>query len=89
MIKEHDCVVLTSDLPSEGLLSGDVGTVVHVHRNVVRVRGGVRHPHRKDDRCRHCTAIAVPADWPPRHQPRARGAGCLIESPRGGLCRTG
>jgi hypothetical protein len=34
MIKEHDCVVLTSDLPSEGLLSGDVGTVVHIHRNV-------------------------------------------------------
>ena len=25
MIKEHDCVVLTSDLPSAGLLSGDVG----------------------------------------------------------------
>jgi hypothetical protein len=34
MIKEHDCVVLTSDLPSEGLLSGDVTTVVHIHRNV-------------------------------------------------------
>jgi len=30
MIKEHDCVVLTSDLPGEGLLSGDVGTVVHI-----------------------------------------------------------
>jgi hypothetical protein len=34
MIKEHDCVVLTSELPSEGLLSGDVGTVVHIHGNV-------------------------------------------------------
>jgi hypothetical protein len=34
MIKEHDCVVLTSDLPSESLLSGDVGTVVHIHGNV-------------------------------------------------------
>lgn len=33
MIKEHDCVVLTSELPGEGLLSGDVGTVVHVHGN--------------------------------------------------------
>jgi Domain of unknown function (DUF4926) len=31
MIKEHDCVVLTSDLPRAGLLSGDVGTVVHIH----------------------------------------------------------
>jgi hypothetical protein len=33
MIKEHDCVVLTSKLPGEGLLSGDVGTVVHIHGN--------------------------------------------------------
>ena len=33
MIKEHDYVVLTSELLDEGLLSGDVGTVVHVHRN--------------------------------------------------------
>jgi hypothetical protein len=31
MIKENECVVLTSELASEGLLSGDVGTVVHVH----------------------------------------------------------
>ncbi len=31
MISEHDCVVLTSDLPAVGLKSGDVGTVVHVH----------------------------------------------------------
>lgn len=31
MIKEHDRVVLTSDLPNEKLESGDVGTVVHVH----------------------------------------------------------
>jgi hypothetical protein len=33
MIKEHDCVVLTSDLPAEGLQAGDVGTVFHIHRN--------------------------------------------------------
>ncbi|MFZ5875541.1 MAG: DUF4926 domain-containing protein [Nitrospirota bacterium] len=32
MIKEHDRIVLTSDLPNEGLKAGDVGTVVHVHR---------------------------------------------------------
>ncbi len=31
MINEHDCVVLTSDLPAAGLEAGDVGTVVHVH----------------------------------------------------------
>ena len=33
MIKEHDCIVLTQDLPDEGLQAGDVGTVVHVHRD--------------------------------------------------------
>jgi hypothetical protein len=30
MIKEHDCVALTSDIPAQGLQAGDVGTVVHV-----------------------------------------------------------
>jgi Domain of unknown function (DUF4926) len=34
-IKEHDCVVLTADLPNEGLKAGDVGTVVHIHGNHV------------------------------------------------------
>jgi hypothetical protein len=32
MIREHDCVVLTQDLPEEDLRAGDVGTVVHIHR---------------------------------------------------------
>ena len=32
-IKEHECVVLTEDVPSSGLLAGDVGTVVHIHGN--------------------------------------------------------
>lgn len=31
-IREHDLVVLTSDLPEENLEQGDVGTVVLVHR---------------------------------------------------------
>ena len=31
MINEHDCVVLTSDVPAAGLVAGDVGAVVHVH----------------------------------------------------------
>ena len=35
MIKEHDCVVLTSDIPADGLKSGDVGTVVHIHKDGV------------------------------------------------------
>ena len=32
MIREHDCVVLTEDLPEEGLQAGDIGTVVHIHQ---------------------------------------------------------
>lgn len=35
MIKEHDCIVLTQDIPDEGLEAGDVGTVVHIHREAV------------------------------------------------------
>jgi len=31
MIKEHDCVVLTKNLPKEKLEAGDIGTVVHIH----------------------------------------------------------
>jgi Domain of unknown function (DUF4926) len=31
MINEHDTIVLTKDVPDEGLTAGDVGTVVHVH----------------------------------------------------------
>jgi hypothetical protein len=31
-VKEHDCVVLTSDLPEEKLKAGDVGTVIHIHK---------------------------------------------------------
>ena len=31
-INEHDCAVLTADLPGEGLETGDVGTVIHIHK---------------------------------------------------------
>lgn len=34
-IKEHDCVVLTKNLPEENLEAGDVGTVVHIHKGGV------------------------------------------------------
>ncbi|MGA2554672.1 MAG: DUF4926 domain-containing protein [Verrucomicrobiota bacterium] len=34
-IKEHDCVVLTENLPEENLEAGDVGTVVHIHKDGV------------------------------------------------------
>lgn len=33
MIKEHDRVVLAATVPSEGLVEGDVGTVVHIYRD--------------------------------------------------------
>ncbi len=33
MIEEHASVVLTEPLPSAGLEAGDVGVVVHVHRD--------------------------------------------------------
>jgi hypothetical protein len=32
-IREHDRVVLTADLAGQKLAAGDVGTVVHVHRD--------------------------------------------------------
>jgi Domain of unknown function (DUF4926) len=33
MIAEHERVVLTTNVPAEGLESGDVGTVVHVYKD--------------------------------------------------------
>lgn len=31
MFKEHDIIVLTADIPEDGLESGDVGTIVHIY----------------------------------------------------------
>jgi hypothetical protein len=33
VIKEHDRIVLKSDIPGNGLKAGDVGTVVHIYRD--------------------------------------------------------
>lgn len=33
VIREHDRVVLTVDLPADKLATGDVGTVVHMYRD--------------------------------------------------------
>jgi Domain of unknown function (DUF4926) len=33
MITEHASTVLTVDIPTAGMEAGDVGVVVHVHRN--------------------------------------------------------
>ena len=32
MFREHQRIVLTADIPAEGLKAGDVGTIVHVYR---------------------------------------------------------
>ena len=32
MLKEHDRVVLKKDLPADNLRAGDVGVIVHLHR---------------------------------------------------------
>jgi hypothetical protein len=32
---EHERIVLTTDLPVYGLEAGDVGTVIHVHKDAV------------------------------------------------------
>lgn len=33
MMKEHDRAILMTDLPSAGLMLGDVGTVVHAYKD--------------------------------------------------------
>lgn len=33
MFREHDRIVLTADLAADQLKTGDVGTIVHVHRD--------------------------------------------------------
>ena len=33
MLKEHDSVVLTTDVAAEGLKAGDLGVIVYCHRN--------------------------------------------------------
>jgi hypothetical protein len=33
MLTEHSSVVLTEDVPSAGLVAGDVGVIIHVHQH--------------------------------------------------------
>lgn len=33
MIFEHDCIVLTANLPDAGMEAGDVGTVIYIYNN--------------------------------------------------------
>ena len=34
MLKELDCIALTSDIEEEDLKAGDAGTIVHIYRGV-------------------------------------------------------
>ena len=53
MLKEHERVVLTTSLPDDGLVAGDVGTVVHVYPDGRGLRGGIRRTRRSHDGGRH------------------------------------
>lgn len=49
MLKEHDVVALTEDLPTDGLHKGDVGAVVHCYQvgKVYEVEFIDEHGHTK------------------------------------------
>ena len=57
MIKEHDRIVLTEPVPSEGEV-GDVGTVVHVYADGKAFKSSSRR------------STARPPRWRPWRQPR-------------------
>jgi uncharacterized protein DUF4926 len=50
MIQELDTVVLTRDIPAEGLRKGDLGAVVLMHQNgaAVRAATGRELPHARE-----------------------------------------
>ncbi|MCH7872920.1 MAG: DUF4926 domain-containing protein [Planctomycetes bacterium] len=56
MLKEHDVVALTDDLPAESLCRGDVGAIVHCHAN-----GGAFEVEFVDEQARNHCVITVPA----------------------------
>jgi hypothetical protein len=57
MLKEHDTVALTLDRPSEGLRRGDVGAVVHCHRD-----GRIVEVEFIDEVGQRKAIVAVPVD---------------------------
>ena len=73
-IKEHDCVVLTADLPKEGLKARDVGTVVHIHGDGARVRSGIHDVRRQNHRRPNRGSILCPPCSRPGREPRPRFA---------------
>jgi len=63
-IKEHDCVVLTRDLPAENLQAGDVGAVVHIHKGGVAYEVEFVLPHRQNRRGCHSGSFPFAPGWP-------------------------
>jgi len=61
MIKEHDCIVLATDLPKEGLVVGDIGTVVHVHQGGAGYEVEFMTSHRPN--CGHRHAAGRPSTF--------------------------
>lgn len=55
MFKEHERIVLNAAVPAEGLEAGDVGTVVHVHRDGIAYKVEFTTPEGK-------TAVVVTLD---------------------------
>ena len=56
MLKEHDVVALTDDLPAEGLRRGDVGAIVHCYAN-----GEAFEVEFVDEQARNHCVVSVPA----------------------------
>jgi hypothetical protein len=56
MVKEHDVVALTEDLPAEGLDKGDVGAVVHCYQ-----AAGMYEVEFIDERGRTKRVASIPA----------------------------
>ena len=65
MIDEHDIVVLTQDAADAGLETGDVGTVVHVHKGGAGCEVEIMTLVRRNGGCRTAAACASPFDPAP------------------------
>ena len=72
MFKEHERIVLISDILEEGLVAGDIGTIVHIHPEGRSLCGGV-HGARREYGCDcNSAAIAGPSSNRPRYYPRSQ-----------------
>jgi hypothetical protein len=72
MIHEHDCIVLTQDIPDDDLKAGDVGTVVHIHRDAAAYEVEFMTLTGRTPRRRHGASRATAAGQLTRRKPRSR-----------------